>query len=75
MSDATIWLGMPSKNTSPKKTRPETVEKTDIAQALAKCTHGIYVLTTSHSGSINGMIASWVTQVYVHRQAIAFWED
>ena len=26
-------------------------------------THGIYVLTTAHNDGINGMIASWVSQV------------
>ena len=32
-------------------------------QALGKMTYGIYVLTTSYNDRINGMIASWVTQV------------
>jgi len=32
-------------------------------RALKKMTYGIYVLTTSHQGAINGMIASWVAQV------------
>jgi len=32
-------------------------------QALEKMTYGIYVLTTSHNDRINGMIASWVSQV------------
>ncbi|UCE53511.1 MAG: flavin reductase [Desulfobacterales bacterium] len=32
-------------------------------QALGKMTHGIYVLTTFYEGEINGMIASWVSQV------------
>ena len=32
-------------------------------QALKKTTYGIYVLTTSYNEKINGMIASWVSQV------------
>lgn len=32
-------------------------------QALGKMTYGIYVLTTYHEEEINGMIASWVSQV------------
>lgn len=32
-------------------------------QALGKMTHGIYVLTTFYEDEINGMIASWVSQV------------
>ena len=32
-------------------------------QALGKMTYGIYVLTTSWKEEINGMIASWVSQV------------
>jgi flavin reductase (DIM6/NTAB) family NADH-FMN oxidoreductase RutF len=31
--------------------------------ALGKMTYGLYVLTTTHKDQINGMIASWVTQV------------
>ena len=31
--------------------------------AFSKMTYGIYVLTTAHDDKINGMIASWVTQV------------
>ncbi len=31
--------------------------------ALARFTYGIYVLTTGQGPNINGMIASWVTQV------------
>jgi flavin reductase (DIM6/NTAB) family NADH-FMN oxidoreductase RutF len=30
---------------------------------LGKMTYGIYVLTTSHGPVVNGMIASWVSQV------------
>jgi flavin reductase (DIM6/NTAB) family NADH-FMN oxidoreductase RutF len=32
-------------------------------QALGSMTYGIYVLTTHHEGTINGMVASWVTQI------------
>jgi flavin reductase (DIM6/NTAB) family NADH-FMN oxidoreductase RutF len=32
-------------------------------QALGSMTYGIYVLTTYHGETINGMIASWVSQV------------
>ncbi|MDY6932680.1 MAG: flavin reductase family protein [Spirochaetota bacterium] len=32
-------------------------------KALGKMTYGIYVLTTCHDEKINGMIASWVSQV------------
>ena len=32
-------------------------------QALGKMTYGIYVLTTCDKEEINGMIASWVSQV------------
>lgn len=31
--------------------------------ALSQMTYGIYVLTTQHDSIINGMIASWVSQV------------
>jgi len=31
--------------------------------ALGKMTYGIYVLTTRYEETVNGMIASWVTQV------------
>lgn len=31
--------------------------------AVGKMTHGIYVLTTYYDDKINGMIASWVSQV------------
>jgi flavin reductase (DIM6/NTAB) family NADH-FMN oxidoreductase RutF len=34
-----------------------------LQQALEKMTHGIYVITTCDDNNINGMIASWVTQV------------
>ena len=32
-------------------------------QALGRMTHGIYVLTTAHGQEVNGMIASWVSQI------------
>lgn len=35
----------------------------NITQTLGKMTYGIYVLTTRHEQIINGMIASWVSQV------------
>jgi flavin reductase (DIM6/NTAB) family NADH-FMN oxidoreductase RutF len=31
--------------------------------AFGKMTYGIYVLTTASEGTINGMIASWVSQI------------
>lgn len=37
--------------------------KEDWVQALGKMTYGIYVLTTCDEEEINGMIASWVSQV------------
>jgi len=35
----------------------------DWIKALGKMTYGIYVLTSGHKEEINGMIASWVSQV------------
>jgi flavin reductase (DIM6/NTAB) family NADH-FMN oxidoreductase RutF len=35
----------------------------DWIKTLGKMTYGIYVLTTFHDDEINGMIASWVSQV------------
>ncbi len=32
-------------------------------RAMGKITYGIYVLTTAHGETINGMIASWVSMV------------
>jgi flavin reductase (DIM6/NTAB) family NADH-FMN oxidoreductase RutF len=32
-------------------------------EALGKMTYGIYVLTSSYADQINGMIASWVSQI------------
>lgn len=32
-------------------------------EAMSRMVHGIYILTASHEGEINGMIASWVSQV------------
>jgi flavin reductase (DIM6/NTAB) family NADH-FMN oxidoreductase RutF len=37
--------------------------KNEWLQALGKMTYGIYVLTTFYEKEINGMIASWVSQV------------
>ena len=37
--------------------------KEEWIQALGKMTYGIYVLTSCHGEKINGMIASWVSQV------------
>ena len=37
--------------------------KYEWTQALGKMTYGIYVLTTHYKEEINGMIASWVSQV------------
>jgi len=37
--------------------------KEEWIQALGRMTYGIYVLTSSYKDEINGMIASWVSQV------------
>jgi len=37
--------------------------KTEWINAFGKMTYGIYVLTSCHHQQINGMIASWVSQV------------
>ena len=37
--------------------------KEAILENMAHMTYGIYVLTTRFEGTINGMIASWVSQV------------
>jgi flavin reductase (DIM6/NTAB) family NADH-FMN oxidoreductase RutF len=37
--------------------------KNEWIQALGSMTYGIYVLTSFHKKEINGMIASWVSQV------------
>lgn len=37
--------------------------KENLISALGKMTYGIYVLTSAHDREINGMIASWVSQV------------
>ena len=37
--------------------------KKEWIPAFAKMSYGIYVLTTAHKESINGMIASWVSQI------------
>jgi flavin reductase (DIM6/NTAB) family NADH-FMN oxidoreductase RutF len=37
--------------------------KNKCIKALGKMTYGIYVLTTSYKDEINGMIASWVSQI------------
>ena len=37
--------------------------KAEWITAFGKMTYGIYVLTSCHQGQINGMIASWVSQV------------
>ena len=37
--------------------------KNEWIEALGTMTYGIYVLTSFHEGAINGMIASWVSQV------------
>jgi flavin reductase (DIM6/NTAB) family NADH-FMN oxidoreductase RutF len=34
-----------------------------MQQVLGKMTYGIYILTTFHKKEINGMVASWVSQV------------
>ena len=35
----------------------------ELLKNMARMTYGIYVLTTRHEDTINGMIASWVSQV------------
>ena len=40
-----------------------TVVENDLMQNLMHMTYGIYVLTTRFEDTINGMIASWVSQV------------
>lgn len=37
--------------------------KAEWIRALGNLTHGIYVLTSAYEGKINGMIASWVSQI------------
>ena len=37
--------------------------KKEWLSAFGKMTYGIYVLTTAFEGKVNGMIASWVSQV------------
>lgn len=37
--------------------------KQEILKNMAHMTYGIYVLTTRFEGTVNGMIASWVSQV------------
>jgi flavin reductase (DIM6/NTAB) family NADH-FMN oxidoreductase RutF len=41
----------------------ELIVNDDLLSNLAHMTYGIYVLTTRHESTINGMIASWVSQV------------
>ena len=35
----------------------------ELQTNMAHMTYGIYVLTTRHNDTVNGMIASWVSQV------------
>ena len=35
----------------------------DWIKTLGKMTYGIYVLTSYHKEAVNGMIASWVSQI------------
>ncbi len=37
--------------------------KSEWIKAISKMTFGIYVLTTAHRGTINGMIASWISMI------------
>jgi flavin reductase (DIM6/NTAB) family NADH-FMN oxidoreductase RutF len=39
------------------------INDTDRLKTFGRMTYGIYVLTTCHEDKINGMIASWVSQV------------
>ena len=36
---------------------------TEWSKAFGTMSYGIYILTSAHEGKINGMIASWVSQV------------
>lgn len=45
--------------------------KAEWADALGKMNYGIYVLTSGHQEQINGMIASWVSQVSYEPPLIA----
>lgn len=40
-------------------------------KALGAMVHGIYVLTTSHEDEVNGMIASWVSQISFNPPLVA----
>ncbi|MFZ0133534.1 MAG: flavin reductase family protein [Desulfobacterales bacterium] len=45
--------------------------KTEWIRTLGTLTNGVYVLTTTFDGKINGMIASWVSQVSYEPPLIA----
>ena len=47
--------------------------KNEIEKNMTHMTYGIYVLTTRHNSTINGMIASWVSQISYdpHLMAVA----
>jgi flavin reductase (DIM6/NTAB) family NADH-FMN oxidoreductase RutF len=45
--------------------------KNDWVRALGTMTYGIYVLTASHEDTVNGMIASWASQISYEPPLIA----
>jgi flavin reductase (DIM6/NTAB) family NADH-FMN oxidoreductase RutF len=45
--------------------------KNDWVRAFGTMTYGIYLLTASHDGRINGMMASWVSQISYEPPLIA----
>ena len=54
--------GKPSRGVRRKTERGAKMDERWL-QALGSMTYGIYVLTTHHEEKINGMIASWVSQI------------
>ncbi len=45
--------------------------KNEWLRAFGTMTYGIYLLTSSHDGKINGMLASWVSQISYEPPLIA----
>jgi len=63
MSVVTSWRGLPSKIAKINGEVAKMGMENGWLQALGKMTYGLYVLTTFHEEKVNGMIASWVSQV------------